>query len=81
MGAFRCAKGVNKMNVIIDLNKLTCGTLRMIGQDYDIEGDIILDEFVDNTVNKLEEDTNRFKEELKEAVINAVKSIKIDIIK
>ena len=69
------------MNVIIDLNKLTCGTLRMIGQDYDIEGDIMLDEFVDNTVNKLEEDTNRFKEELKEAVINAVKSIKIDIIK
>ena len=41
----------------------------------------MLDEFVDNTVNKLEEDTNRFKKDLKEAVINAVKSIKIDIIK
>ena len=57
------------MNVIIDLNKLTYGTLRMIGQDYGIEGNIMLDEFVDNTVNRLEEDTERFKKELKEAVI------------
>lgn len=41
----------------------------------------MLDEFVDNTVNKLEEDTNRFKKDLKDAVMNVFKCIKIDIIK
>ena len=69
------------MNVIIDVEKLTYGTLRMIGQDYGIEGNIMLDEFVDNTVEKLEQDTDRFKKELIDAIMNTVKSIKIDISK
>lgn len=69
------------MNMIIDVEKLTYGTLRMIGQDYGIEGNIMLDEFVDNTVEKLEKDTDRFKEELIDAIINTIKSIKIDISK
>ena len=69
------------MNVIIDVEKLTYGTLRMIGQDYGIEGNIMLDEFVDNTVEKLEQDTDRFKKELIDAIMNTIKSIKIDISK
>lgn len=63
------------MNVILDLDKLSYTTLERLARDYGYEED------VDKVVNKLEEDTNRFKEKLKDAVINAVKSIKIDIIK
>lgn len=85
MGAFRCAKGVNKMNVIIDLDKLTYGTLTMIGQDYGIKGFCNnakeIEEYSDKVVEELSKNTERFKKEIKDAVINAVKSIKIDIIK
>lgn len=63
------------MNVILDLDKLSYTTLERLARDYGYEED------VDEVVNKLEEDTNRFKKEIKDAVINAVKSIKIDIIK
>lgn len=75
------------MNVILDLSKISYGTLSMIGQDYGIknEYDVCsaegIEKYGDKVVEVLEEDTNRFKKELKEAVISAVKSIKIDIIK
>jgi hypothetical protein len=75
------------MNVILNLDKITYGTLSMIGEDYGIknEYDICsaegIEKYCDKVVKVLEADTDRFKEELKDAVINAVKSIKIDIIK
>jgi hypothetical protein len=63
------------VNVILDLDKLSYTTLERLARDYGYEED------VDKVVNKLEEDTNRFKEELKETIMNVFKSIKIDIIK
>ena len=75
------------MNVILNLDKITYGTLSMIGQDYGIknECDVCsaegIEKYGDKVVEVLEADTNRFKKDLKEAIINAVKSIKIDIIK
>ena len=51
-------------------------TLERIAAEYGIE---------DNEMRKIlkesKEDTERFKKEIKEAIINAIKSIKIDIIK
>ena len=85
MGAFHCAKGVNKMNVILDLDKISYGTLSMIGQDYGIKGYCSnakeIKEYGDRVVEILDKDTKRFKKEIKDAVIDVVKSIKIDIIK
>lgn len=75
------------MNVILNLDKITYGTLSMIGQDYGIKDEYDncsaegIEKYGDKVVEMLEEDTNRFKEDLKEAIINAIKSIKIDIIK
>ena len=63
------------MNVILDLDKLSYTTLERLARDYGYEED------VDNTVEKLEQDTNRFKEELIDAIMNTIKSIKIDISK
>lgn len=51
-------------------------TLERIAAEYGIE-----DDEMRQILKESEEDTNRFKEELKEAVINAVKSIKIDFSK
>ena len=51
-------------------------TLERIAAEYGIE-----DEEMNKILKESEEDTERFKKDLKEAVINAVKSIKIDIIK
>lgn len=51
-------------------------TLERIAAEYGIEDDEMRE-----ILKECEEDTNRFKKELKEAVINAVKSIKIDFIK
>ena len=66
-------------------SKLSYGTLSMIGQDYGIEGCCNnaeeVKEYGDKVVEVLDKDTERFKKDLKEAIINAVKSIKIDIIK
>lgn len=75
------------MKVILDLSKVSYGTLSMIGQDYGIKNEYDtcsaegIEKYGDKVVEMLEEDTNRFKKEIKDAVINAVKSIKIDIIK
>ena len=75
------------MNVILDLSKITYGTLSMIGQDYGIKNEYDncsaegIEQYGDKVVEVLEEDTNRFKEELKETIMNVFKSIKIDIIK
>ena len=51
-------------------------TLERIAAEYGIEDDEMRE-----ILKESEEDTNRFKKELKEAIINAIKSIKIDIIK
>ena len=51
-------------------------TLERIAAEYGIE-----DDEMNKILKESEEDTERFKKELKDAVINAVKSIKIDIIK
>ena len=51
-------------------------TLERIAAEYGIE-----DDEMNEILKESKEDTERFKKELKEAVINAVKSIKIDIIK
>ena len=51
-------------------------TLERIAAEYGIE-----DDEMNRILKESEEDTERFKKDLKEAVINAVKSIKIDIIK
>ena len=51
-------------------------TLERIAAEYGIEDDEMRE-----ILKECEEDTNRFKEEIKEAVMNVVKSIKIDIIK
>lgn len=51
-------------------------TLERIAAEYGIE-----DDEMNKILKESEEDTERFKKDLKEAVINAVKSIKIDIIK
>lgn len=73
------------MNVILDLDKISYGTLSMIGQDYGIKGYYSnakeIKEYGDRVVEILDKDTERFKKEIKDAVIDVVKSIKIDIIK
>ena len=51
-------------------------TLERIAAEYGIE-----DDEMNKILKESEEYTNSFKKDLKEAVINAVKSIKIDIIK
>ena len=51
-------------------------TLERIAAEYGIE-----DDEMNRILKESEEDTERFKKDLKEAVINAIKSIKIDIIK
>lgn len=51
-------------------------TLERIAAEYGIE-----DDEMRQILKESEEDINRFKKELKEAVMNVVKSIKIDIIK
>ena len=51
-------------------------TLERIAAEYGIE-----DDEMNKILKESEEYTNNFKKDLKEAVINAIKSIKIDIIK
>lgn len=51
-------------------------TLERIAAEYGIE-----DDEMRKILKESKEDTERFKKEIKEAVINAIKSIKIDIIK
>ena len=51
-------------------------TLERIAAEYGIE-----DDEMNEILKESEEDTERFKKDLKEAIINAIKSIKIDIIK
>lgn len=51
-------------------------TLERIAAEYGIE-----DDEMRKILKECEEDTERFKKEIKDAVMNAVKSIKIDIVK
>ena len=51
-------------------------TLERIATEYGIE-----DDEMNRILKESEEDTERFKKDLKEAVINAIKSIKIEIFK
>lgn len=55
--------------VIIDETKLTYGTLREIGFDYGIMGNVYDEEYVDEVVDRLKEDTERFKEAVVKKVI------------
>lgn len=62
------------MKVIIDVDKLTYGTLSMIGQDYGLTSiDICIEEYGDIVINKLEEDTEKFKEQL---IVNILEEFK-----
>lgn len=70
MGAFCYVKGVKIMLLI------RTETLERIAAEYGIE-----DDEMNKILKESEEYTNNFKKDLKEAVINAIKSIKIDIIK
>ena len=52
--------------ILIDENKLTYGTLDMIGQDYGIEGNSLYDEdYADKVVEACKKDLEEFKKELK----------------
>ena len=51
-------------------------TLERIAAEYGIE-----DDEMNEILKESKEDTERFKKEIKDAVMNAIKSIKIDIIK
>ena len=51
-------------------------TLERIAAEYGIE-----DDEMNKILKECEEDTNRFKKDLKDAVMNVFKCIKIDIIK
>ena len=51
-------------------------TLERIAAEYGIE-----DDEMNRILKESEEDTERFKKDLKEAVTNAIKSIKIEIFK
>lgn len=75
------------MNVILNLDKITYGTLSMIGQDYGIKDEYDncsaegIEKYCDKVVEMLEEDTNKFKKELKDTVIDCFKNIKVEISK
>lgn len=68
------------MKVVLDLSKVSYGTLSMIGQDYEIDSSYSLDtaegiqNYGDLVVEKLEEDTEGFKKEV-------IKKVKIDFSK
>ena len=62
------------MNVILDLDKLSYTTLERMAIDCGYNS-------VDNFIDKTNNDTERFKKEVKDAVMNVFKSIKIDISK
>jgi predicted DsbA family dithiol-disulfide isomerase len=51
-------------------------TLERIAAEYGIE-----DDEMNEILKESKEDTEKFKKEIKDAVMNAIKSIKIDIIK
>ena len=51
-------------------------TLERIAAEYGIE-----DDEMNEILKESKEDTERFKKELKDAVMNVIKNIKIDIIK
>lgn len=75
------------MNVILNLDKITYGTLSMIGQDYGIknECDVCsaegIKKYGDKVVEVLETDTDKFKKEVKDAIIDCFKNIKVEISK
>lgn len=68
------------MKVILDLSKVSYGTLSMIGQDYEIDSSYSFDtaegiqNYGDLVVEKLEEDTEKFKKEV-------IKKVKVDFSK
>ena len=68
------------MKVILDLSKISYGTLSMIGQDYEIDSSYSFDtgegiqNYGDLVVEKLKEDTEKFKKEV-------IKKVKVEISK
>ena len=71
------------MKVILDLDKISYGTLSMIGQDYGIKDTFEANEegikdYVNEVVEILNDGTEKFKEELYVSIVNALESIKID---
>lgn len=67
------------MKVILDVDKLTYDTLSMIGQDYGLTDSFDaystedIEKYGDIVVNKLEEDTEQFKEQL---IVNILEEFK-----
>ena len=73
------------MKVILDLDKISYGTLSMIGQDYGIKGYCSnakeIEEYGDKVVEVLNKDTEDFRERLYTTVLTMLNGIKIDISK
>ena len=73
------------MKVILDLDKISYGTLSMIGQDYGIKGYCSnakeIEEYGDKVVEVLNKDTEDFRERLYTTVSTMLNGIKIDIFK
>ena len=73
------------MKVILDLDKISYGTLSMIGEDYGIKGYCSnakeIEEYGDKVVEVLNKDTEDFRERLYTTVLTMLNGIKIDISK
>ena len=64
--------------IILDENRLTNGTLSMIGQDYGMKIPSVTnieayEEFIDNIVKRFKFDIDEFKEKLVSAIMNGIK--------
>lgn len=64
--------------IILDENRLTNGTLSMIGQDYGMKIPSVTnveayEEFIDDVVERFKFDIDEFKEKLVSAIMNGIK--------
>ena len=64
--------------IILDENRLTNGTLSMIGQDYGIKIPSVTnieayEEFIDDIVKRFKFDIDEFKEKLVSVIMNGIK--------
>ena len=64
--------------IILDENRLTNGTLSMIGQDYGMKIPSVTnieayEEFIDDIVKRFKFDIDEFKEKLVSVIMNGIK--------
>ena len=64
--------------IILDENRLTNGTLSMIGQDYGMKIPSVTnieayEEFIDDVVKRFKFDIDEFKEKLVSVIMNGIK--------